>query len=132
LATIADDLWQDAGVTPRDMDVVSVYDDYPVMAIVQLTDLGFALDYDLRALISRSRHMRCRSTRRDDNCPQGRRVRRAACMALSRRSRNCTAKAGERQVTDARLAVVSDYGMVEYRYGMCANAVVLERVEGGQ
>ena len=38
--------------------------------------------------------------------------------------------AGQRQVSDARLAVVTGYGMVQYRYGMCANAVVLERWQG--
>ena len=36
-------------------------------------------------------------------------------------------QAGGRQVADARLAVVTGYGMVLYRYGACANAVVLER-----
>ena len=45
-------------------------------------------------------------------------------------SRSCL-QSGERQVPNARLAVVSGYGMVEYRYGMCANAVVLEAVERG-
>jgi acetyl-CoA acetyltransferase len=40
-------------------------------------------------------------------------------------------EAGERQVRDATRALVSGYGMVEYRYGMCANAVVLEAVGGG-
>jgi acetyl-CoA acetyltransferase len=37
-----------------------------------------------------------------------------------------TGGAGERQVESARLAVVTGYGMVLYRYGACANAVVLE------
>ena len=36
-------------------------------------------------------------------------------------------QAGERQVENARLALVTGYGMVLYRYGACANAVVLER-----
>ncbi|VVD71575.1 DitF domain-containing protein [Pandoraea terrae] len=36
-------------------------------------------------------------------------------------------EAGERQVAGATRAVVSGYGMVEYRYGMCANACVLEK-----
>ncbi len=36
-------------------------------------------------------------------------------------------RAGERQVDTARLAVVTGYGMVLYRYDGCANAVVLER-----
>jgi hypothetical protein len=33
---------------------------------------------------------------------------------------------GARQVPRARLALVSGYGMVLYRHGACANAVVLE------
>jgi acetyl-CoA acetyltransferase len=36
-------------------------------------------------------------------------------------------RAGMRQVTDARLGLVTGYGMVAYRYGACANAAVLER-----
>jgi acetyl-CoA acetyltransferase len=35
-------------------------------------------------------------------------------------------EARERQVPGARLGLVSGYGMVLYRYGACANAVVLE------
>ena len=34
-----------------------------------------------------------------------------------------------RQVPNARLAVVSGYGMVLYRYGACVGAAVLERVQ---
>jgi len=36
-------------------------------------------------------------------------------------------RGGGRQVKGARLAVVTGYGMVAYRYGACANAAVLER-----
>lgn len=39
-------------------------------------------------------------------------------------------EAGARQVPSARHAVVAGYGMVQYRYGMCANAAVLS-AEGG-
>ena len=38
-------------------------------------------------------------------------------------------RAGERQVPGARLAVVSGYGMVLYRYGACVGAAVMERVQ---
>jgi acetyl-CoA acetyltransferase len=37
--------------------------------------------------------------------------------------------AGERQVDNARLALVSGYGMVLYRYGACAGAAILERMQ---
>lgn len=38
-------------------------------------------------------------------------------------------RCGERQLARARTALVSGYGMVEYRYGMCANATILEGLE---
>ena len=41
LPELAPALWRDAGVGPEAMDVVSVYDDYPVMVLSQLHDLGF-------------------------------------------------------------------------------------------
>src|SRR6266487_618308 len=36
-------------------------------------------------------------------------------------------RGGERQVPDARLALVAGYGMVLYRHGACHNAALLER-----
>ena len=36
-----DDLYAQADVGPADMDFVQVYDDYPVMNVIQLEDLGF-------------------------------------------------------------------------------------------
>ena len=38
-------------------------------------------------------------------------------------------RAGERQVKNARLAVVTGYGMTMYRYGGTAAAAILERAE---
>lgn len=40
--------------------------------------------------------------------------------------RQLTGRCGVRSQPNARTAIVSGYGMVEYRYGMCANAVILE------
>jgi acetyl-CoA acetyltransferase len=38
-------------------------------------------------------------------------------------------EAGERQVADARKALVAGYGMVCYRHGACAGATVLETID---
>ena len=60
----------------------------------------------------------------------GRAGRRCRRHARARRDRRAVAgRAGERQVAGARLGVASGYGMVAYRHGACANAVVLEARE---
>ncbi|MFM0006503.1 MULTISPECIES: thiolase family protein [Paraburkholderia] len=126
LAAIASDLWRQAGATPEDMDMVSVYDDYPVMTLVQLADLGFARDGDLRELISRIGSRALAVNTSGGQLSAGQAGAAGGMHGLVEAITQLRGAAGERQVADAHLAVVSGYGMVEYRYGMCANAVVLE------
>jgi acetyl-CoA acetyltransferase len=128
LRSVRDALWRDAGVGPEQIDVVSVYDDYPAMVVAQLVDLGFAEDGDLRALI----HGRIASHRLPVNTSGGQLSAGQAGAAggmhgLVEAITQLRHDAGARQIPGARFAVVSGYGMVEYRYGLCANAVVLER-----
>ena len=47
ISTFADELWQAAGRRPEDIDVASIYDDYPAMVLAQLNDLGLIPDHDL-------------------------------------------------------------------------------------
>jgi acetyl-CoA acetyltransferase len=131
LTTIAGDLWRQAGATPEHMDMVSVYDDYPVMALAQLVDLGFARDGDLRALISRIASRELAVNTSGGQLSAGQAGAAGGMHGLVEAITQLRGTAGERQVADARLAVVSGYGMVEYRYGMCANAVVLESDQRG-
>src|SRR5262249_24732974 len=35
------ELWSMAGLTPKDVDFVQTYDDYPVISMMQFEDLGF-------------------------------------------------------------------------------------------
>jgi acetyl-CoA acetyltransferase len=128
LRGIRDALWRDARCAPADIDVVSVYDDYPAMVLAQLEDLGFAPDGDLGALV----HTRIATRRLAVNTSGGQlsagQAGAAAGMhGLVEAVTQLRHEAGARQIEGARLAAVSGYGMVEYRYGLCANAVVLER-----
>ncbi|WP_322047917.1 thiolase family protein [Paraburkholderia sp. J67] len=127
LSRIADDLWQQAGFGPGDVDVVSVYDDYPVMTLVQLADLGFAPDGDLRALITRIGSRALALNTSGGQLSAGQAGAAGGMHGLVEAITQLRGEAGERQVANASRAVVSGYGMVEYRFGMCANAVVLER-----
>ncbi|MGI4855711.1 MAG: thiolase family protein [Janthinobacterium lividum] len=128
LHELRDDLWADAGLGPEDVDVISVYDDYPAMVLAQLADLGFNGDGDLHRLI----HDRIAPHRLAVNTSGGQlSVGQAGAAAgmhgLTEALFQLQRDAGARQIPDARIATVSGYGMVQYRYGMCANAVVLER-----
>jgi acetyl-CoA acetyltransferase len=47
IGTFASELWRSAGVGPQDVDVASIYDDYPTMVLAQANDLGMVADNDL-------------------------------------------------------------------------------------
>jgi acetyl-CoA acetyltransferase len=127
LAALAPALWSQAGMGPADMDVISVYDDYPVMTLIQLADLGFAPDGDLRALIARIASRALAVNTSGGQLSAGQAGAAGGMHGLVEAIVQLQGEAGARQVNDARRALVSGYGMVQYRYGMCANAVVLER-----
>lgn len=126
LKCLAEDLWKQADKRPEDVNLVSVYDDYPVMVLAQLSDLGFRgrRRYAFAHRANRLARVTGQHVGRAVVGGPGGRGRRHARTRGSDRA--VAGKAGERQVDEAKLAVVSGYGMVEYRYGMCANAVVLE------
>ncbi|HEV3105545.1 MAG TPA: thiolase family protein [Trinickia sp.] len=126
LASIAPTLWREAKAAPDDIDMVSVYDDYPVMALVQLADLGFAPERDMRALIARIAARELAVNTSGGQLSAGQAGAAGGMHGLVEAITQLRGEAGERQVADARLALVTGYGMVEYRHGMCANAVVLE------
>src|SRR5260370_37008269 len=50
ISTFAGELWRGAGVGPEDIDVASVYDDYPTMVFAPLNDLGMIPGNDLPPL----------------------------------------------------------------------------------
>ena len=129
LADVAGDLWRDAGTGPSGIDVTMVYDDYPAMALVQLADLGYAGDGDVRSLI----HERIATRRLAVNTSGGQLSAGQAGAAgglhgVVEAVHQLRGEAGERQVAGARTALVAGYGMVCYRYGAGAGAAVLEAV----
>lgn len=132
LAQIADSLWERANVGPQAMDVVSVYDDYPAMALIQLNDLGFVPGGDHQQLLRRIAEGELPVNTSGGQLSVGQAGAAGGMHGLVEAIIQLRGEAGDRQVEGARLAAVTGYGMVEYRYGMCANAVVLERLQGGE
>ncbi len=131
ISTFAAALWQEAGVRPDDIDVASIYDDYPTMVLAQANDLGLIPGNDLARF--------CRVTIGEKRFPvntwggmlsAGQPGGHAGGLnGISEAVLQLQHRAGERQVKDARLAVTTGYGMTMYRYGGTAAAAILERVE---
>ena len=129
ISTFADELWRTAGVQPGDIDVASIYDDYPTMVLAQLNDLGMILGHDIAKF--------CRSVIANRTLPintwggmlsAGQPGGHAGGMnGISETVLQLQGRADARQVKDAELAVVTGYGMTMYRYGGTAGAAVLER-----
>ncbi|WP_028216983.1 thiolase family protein [Paraburkholderia oxyphila] len=129
LANVAGRLWETAGFGPDEVDVVSVYDDYPAMVLIQLADLGFAPSGDIRDLIERITGRKLAVNTSGGQLSAGQAGAAGGMHGLVEAIRQLRGEAAGRQIEGARSAVVSGYGMVEYRYGMCANAVVMERIQ---
>jgi acetyl-CoA acetyltransferase len=128
-STFAKALWQEAGVAPGDIDLASVYDDYPTMVLAQLDDLGMIADHDLARF--------CRHDIAEKHFPvntwggmmsAGQPGGAAGGLnGVSEAVLQLQHRAGERQVPNARLALATGYGMTMYRYGGTAAAAILER-----
>jgi acetyl-CoA acetyltransferase len=128
LASAAEELWRSAGLGPGDVDVISVYDDYPAMVLAQLDDLGFVAGGDLARFVrERVSDERLPLNTSGGQLSAGQAGAAGGMHGLVEVVSQLLGRAGDRQVRDARVGLVSGYGMVLYRYGACANAVVLER-----
>jgi len=131
ITTFAAELWQAAGVAPADIDVASIYDDYPTMVLAQLDDLGMVADHDLarccrRDIGEKRRPINTHGGMMSAGQPGGPA---GGLNGIAEAVLQLQHRAGERQVAGARLAVATGYGMTMYRYGGTAAAAILERME---
>lgn len=129
--TFRDRMWDQAGCAPADMDFVQLYDDYPVMELVQLEGMGFAERGCGAGLI------RAHDCTIGGSLPintGGGQLSAGQCGAsggmigVYEAVTQLRGEAGDRQVPGARRGVVSGYGAVSYGRGLSASACVLGRV----
>lgn len=123
-----DELYAQAGVGPEAMDFVQTYDDYPVIVMIQLEDLGFCAKGEAPAFV------RAHGLTWDGSFPHntsggqlstGQAGAAGGFLGLNEAIRQLTGQAIGRAVKDARLGLVSGYGMVAYDRCLCTGAVIL-------
>ena len=131
IVTFAHELWQEGDVGPEDIDVASIYDDYPAIVLAQLDDLGLIPNHNLQRFARREiaeRRLPINTwggmlSAGQPGGPAG------GLNGIAEAVLQLQQRAGARQVNDARLAVATGYGMTMYRYGGTAAAAILERQE---
>ena len=124
----AKDLWDEAGLGPDDVDVASLYDDYPSIIVAQLDDLGFIADHDAKRFIAtrikdRSFPINTWGGMLSAGQPGGPA---GGLNGISEVTLQLQNRAGERQVLNAKIGLSTGYGMTMYRYGATAGAAILE------
>jgi acetyl-CoA acetyltransferase len=123
-----DELYGQAGVGPGDVDFVEVYDDYPVIALMQIEDLGFC------AKGEGPQFVRSHSFTTDGSFPintsggqlsVGQAGAAGGYLGLVEAIRQLAREPLGALVLGAKIGLVSGFGMINYDRGLCSGAALL-------
>ena len=123
-----DDLYRQAGVARGEVDFVETYDDYPVISLMQLEDLGFCGKGEGPAFVRRHRFTHDGSFPLNTSGGQlsvGQAGAAGGFLGMVEAIRQLTGEAGPRQVKVAKLGLVSGFGMINYDRGLGSGAAIL-------
>ncbi len=126
-----DELYDMAGVTPAEVDFLQAYDDYPVIVMLQIEELGFckagegaafvrdtALTFDGGGLPVNTN---------GGQLSAGQAGAAGGFMGLVEAIRQLSSGNLDNQVKNARIGMVSGFGMVIYDHCLCHSAAILAR-----
>jgi acetyl-CoA acetyltransferase len=122
------DLYAQAGAGPQDMDFVQTYDDYPVISLMQLEDLGFCAKGEGPAFIRKHTFTWDGSFPANTSGGQlsvGQAGAAGGSLGMVEALRQLTRQAEGRQVKDATLGLVSGFGMINFDRGLGSGAAIL-------
>jgi len=121
-------LYAQAGVGAADVNFVETYDDYPVISVMQLEDLGFCGKGEGPAFV------RANTFTHDGSFPLntsggqlsvGQAGAAGGFLGMVEAIRQLTGEAGGRQVEGARVGLVSGFGMINFDRGLGSGAAIL-------
>jgi acetyl-CoA acetyltransferase len=123
-----DDLYAQAGVAPRDIDFFQTYDDYPVISLMQIEDLGFCVKGEGPDFV------RANTLTWDGSFPVntsggqlsvGQAGAAGGYLGMVETIRQLTGQAETRAVKDAKVGLVSGFGMINFDRGLASGAAIL-------
>ena len=125
-----DALFARAAVTPGQIDFLQTYDDYPVISLLQIEDLGFCEKGEGPQFV------RQHTFTNDGTFPHNTSGGQLSCgqagaaggfLGLTDAVRQLTGKALGSCVNGARMGLVSGFGMINYDRGLCCGAAILAK-----
>jgi acetyl-CoA acetyltransferase len=123
-----DRLYESAGVGPEDIDLFEAYDDYPVVCVLQIEDLGFCGKGEGPDFIRRHTFEASGSFPFNTSGGQlsiGQAGAAGGTLGLVEAIRQLTGQTLGARVENARHALVSGYGMINFDRGLCSGAAIL-------
>lgn len=123
-----DELYSMAGVSVDAIDVLQTYDDYPIIVMMQIEDLGFCAKGEGPEFVRKT------DLTIDGTLPHntsggqlsaGQAGAAGGFIGLVEAIRQVTGQAGPTQVAGARTALVSGFGMINYDRGVCSSAAII-------
>lgn len=124
-----DELYEMANCTPDDIDLLQTYDDYPVISMMQIEDLGFCKKGDAPEFV-RTHDLTISGdfphNTSGGQLSAGQAGAAGGFIGMVEAIRQVTGAAGGTQVIDARTALVSGFGMINYDRGVCSSASILK------
>lgn len=124
-----EELYAMAQCAPTEIDVLQTYDDYPVIAMMQIEDLGFCDKGEA------ARFVQAHDLTIDGSFPHntsggqlsgGQAGAAGGFIGLVEAIRQITCQAGGTQVNGVKRAMVSGFGMINYDRGVCSSAAILQ------
>ena len=123
-----DTLYDQAGVAPKDIDFLEAYDDYPVITVMQIEDLGFCAKGEGPDFVRRHSFTTEGSFPLNTSGGQlsmGQAGAAGGHLGLVEAMRQLIGAPLGAQVERARLGLVSGFGMINYDRGLCSGAAIL-------
>jgi acetyl-CoA acetyltransferase len=122
------ELYAQAGVEPKDIDVLAAYDDYPVITLMQIEDLGFCEKGEGPDFVRRNSFTIDGSFPMNTSGGQlsvGQAGAAGGFLGLVEIIRQLTGHPLGDAVADARIGLASGFGMINYDRGLCSGAAIL-------
>jgi acetyl-CoA acetyltransferase len=124
------ELYGMAGLTPGDIDFVQTYDDYPVISMMQFEDLGFCDKGEGPDFVRQHTFTTDGSFPHNTSGGQlsvGQAGAAGGHLGIVEAMRQLLSTAEGTQVTDAKIGLVSGFGMINYDRGLASAAAILAR-----